>query len=92
MTKEVNTTVEYRVVPINRYIVTRYELSTSERGDSGGSDERGVYSNPDIAWEVAYALCKAEHERLGYPVDDPRIIYPTHPHRKVTAAQSASSL
>lgn len=72
--------IEYRVIPINRYIVTRYEADTN--GEGRGSEERGTYTSPDTAYEVAYALCKAEHERLGFALDDPRIRYPEHPHHK----------
>jgi hypothetical protein len=69
--------VEYRVREIKRYIVTRHE---DNGGVVGSNREVGShYDNADTAYEVAYALCKAEHERLGYPLDDMRIIYPEHP-------------
>ena len=75
--------IEYRVIPINRYIVTRYEAHDGDvKGAGCGSEERGTYSSPDTAYEVAYALCKAEHERLGFALDDDRIRYPGHPHHK----------
>ncbi len=64
--------VEYRVRKIERYIVTRYEAGENFAG--GGV--KGEYPNEEIAHEVAYALCKAEHERLGWPVGDERIQYP----------------
>ncbi len=67
--------IEYRVKPINRFIVTRFE--SSEQG--GSVRQVGEYSSPEVAYEVAYALAKAEHERLGWPVDDERIKYPTVP-------------
>ena len=66
--------VEYRVRPHVRYVVTRYE--ESDDGNTGSCSERGEYGNNEIAFEVAYALCKAEHERLGYPLGDERIQYP----------------
>ena len=67
--------VEYKVVPITRYVVTRFE----ENENGSACTERGKYDNPEMAWEVAYALCKMDHERMGYPEDDERIQYPQHP-------------
>jgi hypothetical protein len=67
--------VEYRVKPVTRYVITRYEKD----GKGSSVSTRGEYDNPDVAWEVAYALCKQDHERFGYPIDDERIQYPRHP-------------
>lgn len=70
-------TIEYRVRPVTRYIVTRFESETHEDGgDSGGSSAHGTFDNNYVAQEVAYALCKAEHDRLGWAPGDPRMIYP----------------
>ena len=66
--------LEYRVRPVTRYVVTRYEEDACHR--SGTSSQCGEYDNADIAHEVAYALCKQEHDRLGYPPGDERIQYP----------------
>lgn len=64
---------EYRLRPVTRFIVTRYQ----DTGDGNGvSSQLGEYSNADAGYEVAYALCKAEHDRLGYPPGDLRIQYP----------------
>jgi len=65
--------VEYKVRPANRYIVTRFH-----QGDDGsaGVETKGEYENPVVAHEVAYALCKADHDALGYPAGDERILYP----------------
>lgn len=77
--------VEYRVRPVTRYIVTRYENETFTteyygqvgHGMSAGSlQERGEYANADVAHEVAYALCKAEHDASGEPIDSMNFIYP----------------
>lgn len=65
-------TVEYRVRPITRYQVTRYESCQQ----AGTLSQLGTYDNEQIAYEVGYALCKAEHDRLGLPLGDDRIIYP----------------
>lgn len=68
------TKIEYRVRPVTRYIVTRHH--ESEDGRTGGSVGKGEFDNYDTAYAVAYALCKEEHHRLGYPLDDERIKYP----------------
>jgi hypothetical protein len=65
--------IEYRVRPVTRYVVTRYEKVDE---GSGGVRTLGEYDNQEVAQEVGYALCKAEHERLGWAPGDPRIIYP----------------
>lgn len=69
------TKVEYRVRPVTRYIVTRWE---GEEGRNGPASRvvSSEYDNERTAYEVAYALCRVEHERLGYPPGDMRIIYP----------------
>ena len=66
--------IEYRVRPVTRYIVTRYE-DQLEKG-TGGVRTLGDYDNQQVAQEVAYALCKAEHERLGWAPGGLRMIYP----------------
>lgn len=64
--------IEYKVRPVTRYVVTRYE----RRGNAGGSEQQGEFDNAATAYAVGYALCRAEHERLGWPVGDERIQYP----------------
>jgi hypothetical protein len=74
--------IEYSIRPITRYIVTRYETSGPDengRGYGGSAQIGGEYSTAEGAYEVGYAVCKVEHERLGWPVDDDRIQYPQHP-------------
>jgi hypothetical protein len=72
--------IEYRVRPVTRFIVTRFHSVSDDRGDSAGCEGKGEFDNADTAYAVAYALCKEEHERLGYPVADERIQYPQHPN------------
>lgn len=67
--------IEYRVRMVPRYIVTRYHEFEGGRA-ACGSETRGQYDNADVAYEVATALCKAEHERLGWDLGDERIQYP----------------
>ncbi|WP_139812959.1 hypothetical protein [Ensifer aridi] len=71
--------IEYRVRPVTRFIVTRFESDTGPDGrDSGGCSTKGEFDNFDTAYQVAYALCRDEHQRLGWPVGDERIKYPEH--------------
>lgn len=74
--------VEYRVRETKRYFVTRFESSSDGQAGACGSSTFGEYDNADTAFAVGYALCKAEHERLGWPVGDERIRYPEHPSSK----------
>ena len=67
--------VEYRVRPHTRYTVTRWY----EGINTGGCEEIGEYSREESAYDVAYAMCKAEHIRLGWPLSDERIQYPRSP-------------
>lgn len=67
--------VEYKVRPITRYVVTRYE--ENERG--AACDQRGIYENGELAYQVAYALCKAEHDASGLPIDSEAFQYPEIP-------------
>lgn len=65
--------VEYRVKPAGRFIITRFE----QRADgTKATVEKGTFDRPELAYEVAYALCKDEHDRLGWPPGDERIQYP----------------
>ena len=66
------TKVEYRVRQVERYIVTRYH----EIDGRAGLETIGEYAQHTVAHEVAYALCKAEHQRLGWEAGDERIKYP----------------
>ena len=71
--------IEYRVIPVTRFMVCRYE----DTGQAGGSSTKGEFQNERGAYDVAYALCRAEHSKLGYPIDDPRIRYPEPPMSSV---------
>lgn len=75
------TKVEYRLRPVTRYIVTRYHQQETEGGRTGCSDSRviGEYDNAETAYAVGYAMCRNEHQNLGWPLGDERIQYPSHP-------------
>ena len=74
--------VEYRVKRVDRFIVTAWEkdIEPPGYGSSGGSPTvaggGAVYENFETAYAVAYALCKAKHEWLGYLPGDERVQYP----------------
>lgn len=72
--------IEYRIRPVTKFIVTRFEGPDDEAGNPPGvSSQHGEFDNADTAYAVGYALAKADHDRLGYPPADMRIIYPAHP-------------
>lgn len=64
--------IEYKVRPVTRYIVTRFTRS----GGAAGCEQKGEFDNESNARAVAYALCRDEHERLGWEPGDMRIRYP----------------
>lgn len=75
--------VEFRVKPVTRYVVTKWEkdIEPEGMGSTGGpthvvTNGGAEFDNHETAYAVAYALCRAEHERLGYPPYDERIQYP----------------
>lgn len=61
--------VEYRVRPVTRHIVTRYE-------DGVGSTQIGEYPSAEVAHSVGHALCDAERIKAGAPLDSPAFVYP----------------
>ena len=65
--------IEYRVRPVTRHIVTRYEMT----GGVGASTTLGEHPNPDVAHQVGHALAFAEREALGWPPGDDRMQFPT---------------
>lgn len=70
--------IEYRVRMVPRYIVTRYASVNHDDGteSDNGSSQHGEFDNSETAYAVGYALCKAEHDRLGWHPGDERIQYP----------------
>jgi hypothetical protein len=85
--------VEYRVIPVTRYLVTRWHEEEDERGHACGSEERGEFNNERVAYDVAYALCKAEHDASGEPIDSMNFIYPKALSQPVSvSAEEAAAL
>lgn len=88
--------IEYRVKPVTRFIVTRWEDPLSDKPEphnvACARQIGNEYANADMAYEVGYALCRAEHERLGWPIADERIQYPRHPNEANAVEVSAGAL
>jgi len=71
--------ISYRVRPVTRYVVTRYDAEydrATSSGSTGFSTQRGEFDNFETAYAVAYALCKKEHDDSGLPPGDERFQYP----------------
>lgn len=68
-------TIEYRVRPVTRYIVTRFNQEIAGDCASGGSECCGEFDRQDMAENVAKALADAEpHDDTvvsvnGYPLE-----------------------
>lgn len=62
--------IEYRVRPVTRYIITRYEEAENA---TAGSRQLGEFGNEECAYDVAHALAFKEREDLGWPPGDERI-------------------
>lgn len=58
-------TIEYCVIPHDRWTVVRFEREAHGGGlESGGSEQRGEFMNEDAANEVAVLLAKAEGAKI----------------------------
>lgn len=68
--------IEYRVKRVERFIVTRYEESAS--GDTGSVRQIGnEYDGFEVAYQVGYALARADQERLSLPPGDMGVMFPS---------------
>jgi hypothetical protein len=68
--------IEYRVKRVERFIVTRYE--ESEGGHTGSVRQIGnEYDGFEVAYEVGYALARADQERLALPPGDMSVVFPS---------------
>jgi hypothetical protein len=69
--------IEYKIRPVTRYVVTRYDEQEMVAGRfSGGCTTQGEYDNADLAYEVAYALAKEQARILNLPPGDMTVIFP----------------
>jgi hypothetical protein len=66
--------IEYRVRPVTRYIVTRFEVS--KFGATDGPKFIGELANQEMAYEIGNALAFKEREDLGWPPGDERMQFP----------------
>ena len=67
--------IEYRIKPVTRYVVTRFHSGENV----GGVNTCGEYLNGEVAYHVAYALCRTEHEKSGEPLGSTNFVYPDIP-------------
>lgn len=67
--------IEYRVRPVTRFVVTRYESLNGH----GASEVKGLFDSDQLAFDSAYAQAFEERERLGYPPGDERVVFPERP-------------
>lgn len=67
--------IEYRVKRVERFIVTRFEQS--EGGQTGSVRQIGKeYDTFETAYEVGYAMARADQERLELLPGDMGVIFP----------------
>ncbi len=84
-------TIEYRVKPVTRYIVTRYGESDNQT-EPTVRQIGGEHDNAEVAYQVGYALARQEAENLGYDPGDDRLKYPEHPGELVLARKPKYTL
>lgn len=77
--------VEYKVRPIERYIITRFETDGPDEHGRGSAScvERGEFASPYVAQEVAFSLGKIEQTSAG---PETKVVYPDHPDAAVQTA------
>jgi len=73
--------IEYKVRPVTRYVVTRFEGRSEDDQGGGyvGSSVCGEFPSGYAAYQIAYALAHAESERLGLAPGDETVMYPEMP-------------
>lgn len=69
--------IEYRVKRVERFIVTRYEANANPSLIGSSRQIGKEFDNFDTAYEVGYALAKADKERLGLGPGDDGVIFPS---------------
>jgi hypothetical protein len=81
--------IEYKLRAVTRYVVTRYQEDCA--GTTGASSQMGEYENQEVAYEVAYALARAEHTKFGWPPGDMRMIYPAKSDGTILASNALNA-
>ncbi|WP_020184816.1 hypothetical protein [Methylopila sp. 73B] len=85
MTDQTETLVEFKIRPIVRYAVTKYEYTSN--GGTGKSSQLGVYDNFDTSYEVGVALARGEQQRLGVEPFSMAVVFPSDVQPVVDAAR-----
>ncbi|WP_422383266.1 hypothetical protein [Roseibium album] len=75
-----HTLIEYRVRPVTRYVLTRFEQVTDGDDESGGSVCLGEFDRADTAFHIGCALAR-DDDRGGSPAADEtkEVKFPDHP-------------
>jgi len=68
-------TIEYRVRPVTRYIVTRFE--SEDR--MGASSSCGEFDREDEALRVGFAAAKMDQEHYRFDHNQAEVIFPDLP-------------
>jgi hypothetical protein len=72
--------IEYKVRPVTRWVVTRYQAGESSDDGrmccAGRSETRGEFDNEQKAYDVGYALAKLEAGLRELPPGDMGVIFP----------------
>lgn len=65
--------IEYKVRPVQRFVVTRFHRTSD---GASASIQLGEFPAWDTAFSVATALAEQERQMRGLVLDDPRIQFP----------------
>jgi len=76
---------EFRILPVTRYILTKY-VKNKDAMPNGGSSVIGEYDNHNVAYEVGTALAKAEQQHLGDSPFSNDVIFPEHPNQEINSS------
>ena len=69
--------IEYRVKRVERFIVTKWEANANTSLPGSSRQIGKEFDNFDTAYEVGYALAKADKERLGLGPGDDGVLFPS---------------
>ena len=73
---------EYKVRPVERYVVTKF---TSDSPNGGRSETIGEFDNYERAYLNAYALAGMDAKKRGLPDGDPGVTFPEYDASKIGA-------
>lgn len=75
-----HTFIEYRVRPVTRYVLTRFEsMEDAEGKGCGGSVGLGEYQRADTAFHIGCALARDENKPSPIQGETKEVKFPEHP-------------